>query len=526
MAMLRLRWRFFWSRRSGKRTTLALVLALLALLSSLYLALLASGQRQIIDAFLAAIQDIGALGAGPLLIVTILLCFAFSLALIITPSYRHHMSYVSPAPSIIPPVSVYLDAENQLPESAIRPFMKFLITHLDGRRADLIYFLDASQMSHGPKYKTLYRFGFRPVDVPHDPTGEGVVKEAVDRELAMHAYERALLGPPGQEFIIVTGDADFVPLIYRLVALGHSVQIWATPIRKAYQVVQTYLGVKVVDLSQVIPELKITSQPLPTANPPFPPDKSSLPAAKPSLPTPKTPLSSSKRKRRRPRIAAPISLMQPGEKQLYYAVAETIAAHAEASRRFSIDNAKNSSFHSLMHGAYGLRTVGVGYNMGNWLDYWLRHLVVLGLLQKVDGLTFPQRGPTTEEDAARSLFALSVATAAAAIAAKHDNGLVRVREIATILAENSASFEGSAAVLLKHIAADGDRRVLSAHYFLWSARAVGLLQFEDVPESLDLISRPRLPTPPSAPTEIDTAQPPVTQLPVDSLSMNAEDEIV
>ncbi|HEX8034372.1 MAG TPA: NYN domain-containing protein [Ktedonobacterales bacterium] len=491
--MLRLRWRFFWSRRSATRTLLALVLALVALLSSLYLAFPAIGQRQILDGLLAAFQGVAALGAEPLLAIVIVTCFACSLALIFVPSYRRH-SYLATTPSIIPPVSVYFDAENQLSTSTIRPFRDFLVKHLDGRRADLLYFLDASRTAPSRKYKALYLAGFRPVDVPHDPTGMGEVKEAVDRELAMHAYERALLGPPGQEFIIVSGDADFVPLIYRLVALGHRVQIWAAHIPAAYREVKSYLDIDVIDLSQRIPELKIVPQPLPPANPSLPVAKSPLPVAKPTLP-------SSKQKRRRPRVAAPVSLTQPGEKQLYYAVAETVAAHAEALRRFTIDNARNLSFHSLMRGTYGTHMPGVGYNVGNWLDYWLEHLIVLGVLLKAKGLAFPQRGSTKEEDAARSLFALSEAAAkeAVAIAASHEDGQVLMKEVAAALAASGSSFEGGAATLLRRISANSGRRIVSARYFVRSARALGLLAFEDVPESLDTIAHPRLPDTPTAP---------------------------
>lgn len=496
MAVLRLRWRFFWSRRSGMRTALALVFALLALLASLYVALPAYGQQQAQDRLLTAIQGVGAWGAGPLLAVAIILCFAFSLALIIVPSYRRH-SYLTTALSIIPPISVYLDAENQLPEYAIRPFMNYLIMRLDGRRAGLLSFLDASQTATSSRYKKLYLAGFRPVDVPHNPTGKSIVEEAVDRELAMHAYERALLGPPGQEFIIITGDADFVPLIYRLVALGHRVQIWAAHIPEAYCVVQAYLGITLIDLSQVIPELKAGPKPHVIA-PPLPAPKQPLTTARPPIPT-------SKRKHRSLRIAVPTSLAQPGEKQLYNAIAETLAAHAEALHRFSIDNARNLSFHSLMRGTYGLHTVGVGYSVGNWLDYWLEQLIVLGVLQKVDGLAFPQRGSTTEEDAARSLFALSVATAnvAAMIGAEHNDGLVRLKEVATALAANISSVESGAVALLKLVAADNDRRIPHARYFVRSARALGLLAFEDVPASLDIIAHPRLPAATPAPDAID-----------------------
>lgn len=541
MAMFRLRWRFFWSRRTGRRTVLALILALIALLASLYLAFPAIGQRQILDGLLAAVQGVGAVGGEPLLAVVIVICLVCSLALIIVPSYRRH-SYLATTPSSIPPVSVYLDAENQLSEAAILPFMKLLITHLNGRRADLLSFLDASQTVTTRKYKALYLAGFRPIDVPHDPTDTGIVKEAVDHELAMHAYERALLGPPGQEFIIITGDADFVPLVYRLVALGHRVQIWAAQIPKAYQVVEKYLGIKLVDLSPVIPKRKKTYRPQ-VAPPPLstPISKTHLPA--PKLPAPKTALPTSKRKHRRspsrhqqrssalPLVPAPTSLAQPGEKQLYYAVADTIAAHAEASRRFTTDNSRNLSFHSLMHGAYGRRVTGIGYNVDKWLTYWLRHLIALGVLVKVDGLVFPQRGSTTAEDAARSLFAVSAATArvAVAIGAKHDDELVRIKEVAAVLAaERSApsTNAGGALILLRRIATDSGRRIMFTRDFLRSARALRLLQFEDVPNPPDTIAHPRLPATPPAPNSIDTAHDATTHPPVDPPSMNNNDETV
>lgn len=517
VAMLRLRWRFFWSRRSGRRTALALVLALVALLASLYLALPADGQHQVTDGWLTAVQSVSALGAGPLLAVMVVFCFVASLAFIIVPSYRRH-SYIATAPSLIPSVSVYLDAENQLSEPAIRPFTELLIAHLDGRKADLLYFLDASQTSTTPKYKTLYRFGFRPVDVPHDPTGKGAVKEAVDRELAMHAYERALLGPPQQEFIIVTGDADFVPLIYRLVALGHRVQVWATPIREAYREVEAYLGIHVVDLSRALLQHTISPQPQVVA----------------------TPLHSPKQKRRRlphprqsqpwqpPRVAAPASLAQQGEQQLFYAVTGTVAAHTEALRRFGTDVARNKSFRSLMSGKFSPRMADVGYSVGNWLDYWLEHLIALGVLVKVAGFAFPQRGSTSEEDAARSLFALSqaVANAVAAIGAVHEDGLVPMKDIAAALAANSSSFTGGAAALLKLVSDDNDRRIASARYFVRSARALGLLDFEDVPALLDTIAHPRLPATMPAPDAPDSAQDAAAPAPVDPPPMNDNNETV
>jgi hypothetical protein len=486
VATFRLRWRTFWSRRSRRRSSFALVLALIALVATVYLALPPNSQGQVLDALATAAQGLVSLGLEPVLAIAVTLCIVLSLLLIFLPSYRRH-SYLTTAPSTIPPVSVYLDAENQLSEVAIRPFTEFLIQHLDGRRADLLYFLDAARTANGDKYKTLYRFGFRPVDVPHDPTGKGAVKEAVDRELAMHAFERAVLGPPNQEFIIVTGDADFVPLIYRLVALGHHVEIWAAPVREAYRVVESYLGVNVIDLAQVISELKVTQ-----------PDGTPMPATSPSK-------KSKSAQRRAParqaspswleRIPAPTSLSQPGEEQLYYAVAETLAARAEAGRSSRSDFSKNGSFHTLLRGTYGPRLAGVGYSVGNWPDYWLEHLIALGVLVKVDGQVFPRRGTTTEEDAARSLFAMSKAATSAAVrmGAAHTDGLVRMSEISAALATDTSLYDEAAAPLFKILTLETGRRIAPVRYFVRSARALGLLQFDDVPDSIDLIAHPRLP---------------------------------
>ncbi|MGH2504905.1 MAG: hypothetical protein ACRDID_20540, partial [Ktedonobacterales bacterium] len=169
MAALGLRWRYFWSRRSRRRTALALAFAVVALLALIYLALSPDGQRQVVAGLFSVLQGVSSLGLIPVLVICMALCAALSVALIVVPSYHRH-SYLTTVPTIVPPASVYLDAENQLPAAAIRPFTEFLMKHLDGRRADLLYFLDAARTANGEKYKTLYRFGFRPVDVPHDPT--------------------------------------------------------------------------------------------------------------------------------------------------------------------------------------------------------------------------------------------------------------------------------------------------------------------------------------------------------------------
>ena len=488
MSTLRLRWQFFWSKRSRTRTALALVFATVALLAIIYLALSPSVESQVTSSLVAVGQQVTAVGIRPLIAAGIALCVVLSLIFISVPSYRKPR-YLATVPSIIPSVSVYLDAENQLSAAAIRPFIEFLMKHLDGRRADLLYFLDASQTATGEKYKMLYRFGFRPVDVPHDPTGKGTVKEAVDRELAMHAYERALLGPPEQEFIIVTGDGDFVPLIYRLSALGHHVQVWAISLTEAYRVVEMYLGVNVIALSQVISELAITQPDVkPDANPkPTVSQKRKRGITRRSASSPKKVAQSE-------RIPSPVSLSESGEEKFYYAVAETLAAQGEASRKFAEDSSRNGLFYGLMRGKYGPRLAGVGYSVGNWLEYWLEHLTILGVLVKSPAAYFRNvdRQVPRRQREVYSLLSKAAARAAAQVGATHDDGVVRMSEVASALAAQSSSADEDAALLFK-LAPDTGRGITSIRYFVRSARALGLLEFQDNANSFDIIVHPRVP---------------------------------
>ena len=504
MSAFRVRWRFFWSRRSPRRMLVALALAVVALVALLSLALPASGWNLLTTALMTITHIALKVGVAPVLGVGVALCFALSLILLFMPSW--------PRRNYVAPVSVYLDAENQIATEFIPAFTEYLIKRLDGRRADLLYFLDASLTATGARYKLLYRVGFRPVDAPHDPTGTGAEKQAVDRELAMHAYERALLGPPKQTFIIVSADTDFVPLIYRLAALGHHVQLWATRIHTAYRVVESSLGPQaftIVNLSERIPGMA----------PPQPSAASSAPA--PAMQQQQRSRKSAYRKRvaaRRkaefdsaraavaPDIPAPTSLSEPGEKRLYYAVAETLAARAEADTP-GADNVRNGRFHLLLQKRYAPRMASIGYDAGAWVGYWVDHLVALGVLVKKGHLAFPERGATDVEDAARSLFALAqaVARAAARVGATHADGQARISQIAAELAGESVPADETTLRLLRFLVPGDKLRIAPVRYFVRSARALGLLAFDDVPESYDVISHPQLPGASHAPSAAPAA---------------------
>lgn len=492
MKNLRLRWLFFWSRRSRVRIWLTVILMLFTLLAIGWFALPADWQRQMQSGISLAARWVGSLDTRTVLAGLIGLCVVEGLLTLLVPSYRKH-GYLATSPSYIPPVSVYLDAENQLSEAIIRPFMDYLVKFLDGGRADFLFFLDAAQEAPKEKYKTLNRVGFRLIDVPHNPTGKKVMSEAVDREIAMHAFERALLGPEHQEFIIVSGDGDYVPLIYRLVALGHRVQIWAQQPSSAYDVVANYLGVNVINLADVLSESSSDSSHG---------TRDEIPASAPVIANRRR---RSRRKNSQQAVfvpqghpTIPTSLAHPGEGKLYYAIAETLAAHEWSLASSESDEERNALFRSALGNALRPRLNGVGYGIGSWTDYWLDHLTTLDVFVHDDGKAFPLRGKMSEEDAARAMFVAAQVgvEAVRAVAATDTDGIIHMSEVAAAIVATPFDSNERAAPLLdlvKHTT--GTKQWAHMRYFVRSARALGLLKFQEDPKKFDEIKNPSLPDP-------------------------------
>lgn len=228
------------------------------------------------DAIQAATAYLLSFGARSLLFAAGGVLIVSAALLVVLPRRRPH-AYWAGWPSTIAPISVYVDAENQAtsPEDAqaligkVRELISDLRkehrkprTDRDQERqalwADLIYFTDVTRTAraslHRPKdkyaqerweaYRSLYRFGFRPVDVSHRPVGKSTAENVVDVELALYAYQRALFGPPHQVIVLVANDGDYYPLIYRLRALGHSVHVWGTSLAQAYKELEEVVGIE------------------------------------------------------------------------------------------------------------------------------------------------------------------------------------------------------------------------------------------------------------------------------------------
>lgn len=495
----RLRWRFFWSRRSGGRTVAALLCALCALLLAAYLALPSADQQTIQTTWQTVTQNLGATGARVVIEALLVLFAVASVVALLAPGYRQYR-YLTLPTSLIAPISVYVDAENPLPEQSMPALISFLRKFLDGRRADLLFFIDATQAS-SKRYKTLYRFGFRPVDVPHNPTGAKVMDEAVDRELALHAFERALVGPAGQEFIIISSDGDFAPLVYRLVALGHTVQVWSFEGSGAYLSLAQYLPVTLVDLSKVLAEQAIE-----------PPVDTSADAAPGSSATDAHSAASPGNSRSRARrhrhdtplltIAPPTNLPEGGAEPLYYAIAETLRAQRESQAKSQRDQGRNSRFHALLNTTLAPRLASVGYSSGNWVEYWLDHMQALGVLVSRPNRYFPAMGSASAELAARQMYAMAkvIADAAAHATSNRPDGLLSMWSILEQVDATATAGDASAQPLRALVAPQNGRRATHARYFLRCARALGIIQFGETPGSLDLIQNPTLA--PSA--ELDT----------------------
>jgi hypothetical protein len=146
---LRIAWQTFWARRSRGRIALLCVLLALTVSAIVWLALPADWQQQAQSGVAYVVQWVGSLDTRTLLVAPIGLCVVEALVLLFVPSYRKQ-PYLATTPALIPKITVDLDAENQHPERAIRPFMRFLRTQLNGARADLLFFQSATKGATKP----------------------------------------------------------------------------------------------------------------------------------------------------------------------------------------------------------------------------------------------------------------------------------------------------------------------------------------------------------------------------------------
>lgn len=260
-------WRDYWARRSRLRaatTSIILIVAVfvgaLALTPTTWLAV-ARGRLAAFGSTVSALD--------PHLIEVVglvaLLALATTLALLPpTPRrYRRNAMFAGQAPSKPSAAArtlVYLDAENQPAsdfknttqrtntEKTLELLVNRVRAHLDGRRADLLFYMDSTIRGYADRRRELYRYGFRLVDVPHDPFHTGGDKPGmVDMELALQAHGRSLAAAQPQNIILIAADQDYIPLVYQLWSEGHAVEVWGDFLPESFRKLNAYLPVKVVE---------------------------------------------------------------------------------------------------------------------------------------------------------------------------------------------------------------------------------------------------------------------------------------
>jgi hypothetical protein len=248
------RWRYLAAQRSG-RVRVTITAVGVSMLAIVVATVLTQWQSQIRSATQTVATGLAQVGVLPVAVMLGLVLLVAATVICVTPLPKTH-SYLATNPHRIPRVAIYLDYENQLPNAAIQPFLDHVRSFVGGRRAELVLFSDAILSATGKKYRSLVKGGFRPVDVPHkrvlDVEGDDRnSKNSVDVELALYAYQQALLSPHPMDIVLVSGDRDYIPLIRRLWVEGHHVHIWAMVIPPAIAELTQQLNIEAATFSSL-----------------------------------------------------------------------------------------------------------------------------------------------------------------------------------------------------------------------------------------------------------------------------------
>lgn len=498
---LSLRWRHFWAQRSKIRLIFAALCFVSALIALALIVIPLEWQRQVVTSVASAGRFAASLGVR----VAVLLGLGIALlllALFITLSSKRRHPYQVAAFSAASPVSVYLDGENQLPESLMKPFITYLRKYLNGRRADLLYFLDASLPEYRRKYRTLYRFGFRLVDVPHMAIGVSTAKNIVDVELALHAYQRALVGATPQHFILITADRDYLPLIYRLHALGHTVSVWAERPPRAFSDLAKYIQIEVFDLDTLASREAHVTQ---TAQHAAISRSNTTPEKQDAQQQGDVVLQTTNL----------LPLDEPASKPatrntLEAAMASTLSLIDKVAKGDQTPERKYEIFKQLIGGAQGNMLARLGYNGSRRVEYWLEHLRAVGLLESSNSALMPHRGSTSPVAASHRLmqFLHEIAESAIALGYAQEDQVIRYQDLCRTVSQTSSAVAAKDGMSLRSlIATDTPKHTAHMHYLCCCARALGLLQYDDTASTatIHIIRSPQTLSPQTTPPFAESA---------------------
>lgn len=370
----------------------------------------------------------------------------------------------------IAPVSVYLDIENgQVAAAEVRELMKRIRAIALGRPTDLLFYGNAEPKTEN--YRQFWRHGFRPIDVPYRQLGKGTATNIADLGLALHAFERALFGPPSQTIVIISHDQGFLPLVYRLHALGHTVAVCARDVQDSYKDAAKYLaGVTWTNLV-----FQSTQEQAPAVQA-KPPSRTRTKAQPPS---------------RAARLPQPIAS----------GTLATVTLAMDATRDCIRDLAgKPNAAKQLRPALGGLQQHildQIGYTKfsaaSSRVECWLEHLRALDVLSSIAHGNLPVLGPTAPEDATAlyGQFVREVANAAEQVAGA-DGGTAKLSDICARVIGASSPNAAPALAPLRALLAQGDHRgEQHARYFCQSARVLGMLSFADTQDPYIIRLAPR-----------------------------------
>ena len=369
----------------------------------------------------------------------------------------------------IAPVSVYLDIENgQVAAAEVRELMKHIRAIALDRPTDLLFYGNAEPKTEN--YRQFWRHGFRPIDVPYRQLGKRTATNIADLGLALHAFERALFGPPNQTIVIISHDQGFLPLVYRLHALGHTVAVWARDVQDSYKDAAKYLaGVTWQNLA-------------------FPPqqERAAIVSSAPAVRTrPKSP------------SRGPSAGVQPFATRTIATV--TLAMESTRACVRDLEGKPNA--------AKRLRaTLGevrehvldqIGYtkfsSASSRVQCWLEHLGALKVLDGVVVGKMPALGPTSPQTAS-VLFEQFVREVADAVTQMEGAGrqTVKLADVCTRVTEHPPLAADPMLAPLRALLAQDDRRgEQHARYFCQCARVLGMVSFADTQDPYSIRLAPR-----------------------------------
>lgn len=359
-------------------------------------------------------------------------------------------------PPRVAPVSVYFDYENQsIAATKIPAFAAFIEEALGSSRRDCFFYTDDA-LSPNKGYLALHRYGFRMIQVTHKgkKLGSTNAKNMVDMELALHAFERAMLTRERQHIVIIAADRDYLPLLYRLRALGHDVSIWARTLPSAILDLHNEIGITCVEFGAQFNEYTPEKTSLATAMPP------ATPVSPPAAPAP-------------PAAMLPLPVSASASEVLADVIERTLRYWQEANQK----PAENQYAVFLLFLTTKAHLEQIGFSQHYHARHWATVLKNVGVLaQAKQGAMYARSKMSVAQGTAiLTQFLEALITSTQAIARSTPNGIVDLSQLRRQLKQNAK--QSSSDVSKLYTLMNESSYCL---YLLACARALSLIEYTEV----------------------------------------------